>query len=127
LNRGFGAFGRGHGGGGRRKAARYGGRQFFGPPPGFDRRRRAGTEPKPAEDTEAPTDPVPSKAPQVALIEVERCNGCGVCVEACPDAALCIKDAKALVDFDACTGCGSCVPPCPEEAIALGPCPSAQA
>jgi NAD-dependent dihydropyrimidine dehydrogenase PreA subunit len=52
-------------------------------------------------------------------IKLERCNGCGACVEVCPEGALYLVDSKAMVDTSLCRECESCVAACPLEAIAI--------
>jgi Fe-S-cluster-containing hydrogenase component 2 len=54
---------------------------------------------------------------QIVCVDVARCTGCGVCVEACPAGAIALVDGKARVDEELCTGCGACVDACPEGAI----------
>jgi ferredoxin len=56
---------------------------------------------------------------QVAWVEINRCTGCGACVDTCPSRALSMRDGKAWVEEHICTGCGDCVPICPEGAIQL--------
>ena len=47
------------------------------------------------------------------------CEGCGTCVEACPNSALSLKDGKARVNYDRCITCGYCVPHCPVFALRI--------
>ena len=47
------------------------------------------------------------------------CEGCGVCVEACPNEALSLKNGKAFVDYNLCLTCGYCVPHCPVFALRI--------
>ncbi len=53
-----------------------------------------------------------------AVVDSQRCDGCGVCVDECPMGAIELNDA-AHVDADICTECGACVDVCPQEAITL--------
>jgi electron transfer flavoprotein alpha subunit len=52
-------------------------------------------------------------------IDVEKCSGCGACVDACPCEALKLVDEKVVVDSDECVDCGVCVDECPEEALEM--------
>lgn len=54
------------------------------------------------------------KAGHTAVIDAERCNGCGICRKMCRWQA--ISDTFQ-VDAIACEGCGVCVHFCPEQAI----------
>jgi len=51
------------------------------------------------------------------FINQELCDGCGACVEACPDVAISVLDGKARIDGLLCTSCESCASLCPVEAI----------
>jgi len=61
------------------------------------------------------------KEPYYAVVDEEKCTGCGVCVSACPFGAIDIveKNGKkvAVVDPTKCKGAGICVPACPYSAI----------
>jgi electron transfer flavoprotein alpha subunit len=49
-------------------------------------------------------------------IDIEKCTGCGNCVEICPVKAIKISDNKAQVSED-CIECGVCINSCPVQAI----------
>ncbi|MCU0933369.1 MAG: 4Fe-4S binding protein, partial [Thiobacillaceae bacterium] len=51
-----------------------------------------------------------------AAIETATCRAC---VEACPRGAWRLDDAALELDASQCDGCGLCVPACPGRAIAL--------
>ncbi|KAG9393818.1 hypothetical protein J8273_4681 [Carpediemonas membranifera] len=53
-------------------------------------------------------------------IDVEKCVGCGACVDTCPEEVFEMQDDKAVViNADACVECEACIEACPEEAISL--------
>lgn len=53
-------------------------------------------------------------------VDLEKCTGCGACVDVCPSEVLEIENDKCKVSRpDDCTDCGSCVDECPEGAITL--------
>jgi len=53
-----------------------------------------------------------------AVVDEDKCAGCGVCVDICPQGAI-KMDGVAKIDTDKCTGCGICVRRCPRSAISL--------
>ena len=61
--------------------------------------------------------------PLVAVVNAEACTACGVCVEACPYAAIEMATVEgkemAVISKTGCKSCGGCVPVCPEGAIDL--------
>ncbi len=56
--------------------------------------------------------------PLVAVLDVERCLGCGRCLQACSAGAITLSTVIAI-DVGRCTGCGQCVVVCPQGAISL--------
>ena len=55
---------------------------------------------------------------KIIHIDEEKCNGCGLCAEACHEGAIDIIDGKAkLVRENYCDGFGDCLPNCPTGAI----------
>ena len=55
---------------------------------------------------------------KIIKINEEKCSGCGLCAEACHEAAIGIVNGKAkLLRDDYCDGLGNCLPVCPTGAI----------
>lgn len=55
---------------------------------------------------------------KIIQIDETKCNGCGICADACHEGAIAIIDGKAkLLREDYCDGLGDCLPTCPTEAI----------
>lgn len=55
---------------------------------------------------------------RIIEINEEKCNGCGLCAEACHEGAIGMVNGKArLLRDDYCDGLGDCLPACPADAI----------
>jgi NAD-dependent dihydropyrimidine dehydrogenase PreA subunit len=50
-------------------------------------------------------------------VDSERCEGCGACVDACPNEAIRIVRLVAVVKAADCTECGGCEGACPVAAV----------
>ena len=60
--------------------------------------------------------------PNVVTLEldVEKCIGCGMCVDVCPHTVFVIEEQTArIADRDACMECGACALNCPTEALSV--------
>jgi ferredoxin len=57
---------------------------------------------------------------QIINIDRAKCDGCGLCVDACHEGAIALINGKAkLVREDHCDGLGDCLPACPAGAISF--------
>ena len=54
-----------------------------------------------------------------AKVDMDKCTGCGLCVEECPVEAITLENEKAKIDESTCVDCGACASECPNEAISV--------
>ena len=54
-----------------------------------------------------------------AQVDQEKCEGCGDCVDQCPNDSITLENDKATVNQDDCIDCELCVDACPTDAIAI--------
>ncbi len=62
------------------------------------------------------------------LVAIERCKGCGLCIDVCAPGILVLDSGQVnamghhpvkLVNPDACTSCARCARMCPDAALAI--------
>ena len=57
---------------------------------------------------------------QIIRIDEDKCDGCAICCNGCPEGALQLIDGKArLVSEITCDGLGACVSECPRDALTI--------
>ena len=57
---------------------------------------------------------------EIVRIDDEKCDGCGLCVDACAEGAIQLIDGKArLISDSYCDGLGACLCECPQDAITI--------
>ena len=61
-----------------------------------------------------PPSNLPQKPPTIIL---ERCHGCGICSNACPNQAIVYSNGYAKIVLEKCILCGCCVEICPRNAV----------
>lgn len=50
-------------------------------------------------------------------VDIMKCNGCSICLKACPVSIIGLLNGKASIMRDLCEECGICAFSCPEVAI----------
>jgi ferredoxin len=63
--------------------------------------------------------PMVASSGYVSQVDVDRCVGCGTCVDVCPFEAVVECDGLVAVDVERCMGCGVCVAKCEVGALSL--------
>jgi dihydroorotate dehydrogenase/ferredoxin len=62
---------------------------------------------------------VPPDCPYVPIIDMDKCNLCGICEKTCPFRVYELAEEKILVQEERCDSCGFCLSMCPRQAIKL--------
>ncbi|MFC1728342.1 DUF362 domain-containing protein [Nanoarchaeota archaeon] len=50
-------------------------------------------------------------------LDIDKCTGCGTCVEKCPAKAIKLENEKSVFDYKKCFGCSICQYVCPYDAL----------
>lgn len=62
-------------------------------------------------------------ANRLAVVDEQKCSGCGICVKICPVEAICLEKKGnkhlAVIDEQGCLDCTLCFTRCPEYAISM--------
>ena len=58
-------------------------------------------------------------AGEKAVVDVDKCTGCGLCSEYCRFSAIHMEEGHAVISESACDGCRLCTRVCPSGAIAM--------
>ena len=56
---------------------------------------------------------------EIAVVDLDLCDRCGLCLPLCPPEAIHLELADLVVDGGTCTGCRKCVAPCPVGALSM--------
>ncbi len=51
------------------------------------------------------------------IIDQQKCTGCGLCLDVCPDRTISMEEGKAAVTGEKCLQCGHCAAICPTGAV----------
>lgn len=55
------------------------------------------------------------------VIDTEKCKGCDICREVCPDSSVYVQAGVYTINYDFCKGCGLCAHECPAGCIRMIP------
>lgn len=54
-----------------------------------------------------------------AVVDPEKCEGCGDCISSCATNAIVMEEDKAKVKPEDCCECNACIDQCPTHAISM--------
>jgi len=54
-----------------------------------------------------------------AVVDPEKCDGCGTCQDNCPSDAIHVEEKVAVVKPENCIDCNVCADDCPKKAIEM--------
>jgi Fe-S-cluster-containing hydrogenase component 2 len=60
---------------------------------------------------------IPENKDQYPKVDINKCIGCGTCINACPMNAISLSNNVAKIDKTKCKNCRKCVKICPVRAI----------
>ena len=72
--------------------------------------------------------PLPADKWPLPKVDYDKCNGCMICLEVCPEYVLALSKPRfegdlqgvaLLLDEDKCMGCGLCAEKCPVDAVEM--------
>ena len=61
------------------------------------------------------------QAQAVAIVDLDLCDECGLCMPLCPPLAIRMTRKGLIVERETCTGCEKCIAPCPVGALTMVP------
>ncbi|MDP3775690.1 MAG: 4Fe-4S binding protein [Gemmatimonadales bacterium] len=63
--------------------------------------------------------PLTTAARRIAVVDLDLCDECGLCMPLCPPEAMHMTRKGLIVSRTLCTGCVKCIAPCPVGALTM--------